>query len=79
MAVNSIVFDYSKLRGKIREICSTETSFASMLGLSTVSLSAKLNNRTGFTESEILNSCDILGIDRNEIALYFFNRKTKKT
>lgn len=79
MAVNKIVFDYSKLRGRIREICTTESAFASLLGLSTVSLSAKLNNRVGFSEAEILRSCEILEICRDEIALYFFNRKTKKT
>lgn len=74
-----IQFDYSKLRGKIKEKCSTETAFSSMLGISTVSLSSKLNNRTGFSEEEILKACEILGIERKDIANYFFNRKTKKT
>ena len=37
------VFDYSKLRGKIKEVFGTQAKFAKAMGMSTVTLSAKLN------------------------------------
>jgi transcriptional regulator with XRE-family HTH domain len=67
-----MAFDYSKLRGKIREMCQTQENFAEKIGLSKVSLSVKLNNKVPFTQGEIHAACDVLGIDRSDIAEYFF-------
>lgn len=41
------MFDYSKLKGKIKEVFGTQSAFAKAMGLSGVSLSSKLNNITG--------------------------------
>lgn len=67
-----MAFDYSKLRGKIREKFSTQENFAASIGVSCVSISAKLNNKVEFTQEEIHKSCDVLGISLNDIAEYFF-------
>lgn len=66
-------FNYQKLRGKIKEICNTQDNFAKQLGLGRVSLSQKLNNQSDFTQSEIKDSCHILGLSENEIPLFFFD------
>ena len=69
------MWDYSKLRGKIREVCGTQDTFASELGIGRVSLSQRLNNQLEFSQDEIFKSCDILGIKKIEIPEYFFNLK----
>ncbi len=65
-------YNYGKLRGRIKEICGTQDSFANRLGMGRVSLSQRLNNQLEFSQAEILKSCDILEIDREEIPAYFF-------
>lgn len=67
-----MVYDYSKLRGKIKEVCETQEIFSKKLGIGRVSLSQRLNNQLEFSQDEIFNACDILGIDRKEIPVYFF-------
>ena len=61
-------FDYSKLKGRIREICGTNTVFAKELGCSLNTLSAKLNNKNEFTQSDIIKSIRILNIKVDEIS-----------
>lgn len=77
--MTDIKFDYSKLRGRIRECYGTEMKFADEMGLSTVFLGAKLNNKVGFKNSEIYKACELLKIDLKEAGTYFYAIKTKKT
>jgi len=72
-------FDYSKLRDLIKVKCRTETAFAPLVDISTVSLSAKLNNNVGFTGSEIQKIMKLLGIKRTESSYYFFDEVVRKT
>lgn len=65
-------FDYSKLRGRIRQLYGTETKFAAVIGMSTVSLSAKLNNKVGWSESEIMKCLELLKIPLKHVTEYFF-------
>lgn len=65
-------WNYQKLRGKIKEVCGTQDSFAEKLGINRVSLSQRLNNLLEFTQNEIYKSCEILGIELDEIPDYFF-------
>ena len=74
-----VTFNYSKLRGRIREIYQTESNFAKSLGISSVSLSGKLNNKVGFSSTEIMKSLKLLDIDVEEVGLYFFDTTLKKT
>lgn len=71
-----MAFDYRKLRGRIREVFKTEASFAETMPLSSTSLSAKLNNKTEFTQREIDRAVELLDIPKSEIPLYFFTLRT---
>lgn len=70
-------FDYSKLRGRIREYYGTEASFAANLGIGRVSLSKRLNNELDFSRIEILRTRDLLNIPTEEIGDYFFKEKVQ--
>ncbi|MBQ7788407.1 MAG: DUF739 family protein [Clostridia bacterium] len=65
-------FNYSKLRKKIKQICITQELFAEKMGLSSATISDKLNNKVEFKQNEINLACVILGIDIKEISAYFF-------
>lgn len=67
-------FDYSKLKGRIVEICGTRKEFAKRMGMTDRTLSLKLNNKIAFTQKNIINALDILSIDLSEIYDYFFKR-----
>ena len=68
-------WDYSKLRGKIKEIFGTQDAFADAIGIGRVSLSKRLNSTLEFSQDEILKSCDCLNIDYIDIPVYFFTLK----
>ena len=67
-------YDYSKLRGKIREVYFTEHRFAKALGLSKMSLSTKLNGHIEFSQGEIEKAVGLLGIDPRQVSEYFLTR-----
>jgi len=67
-----MAFDYSKLRGKIREIFKTQSAFAKAMGISSTSLSAKLNNNVEFSQKEIDRAVELLKIEKEDIPAYFF-------
>ena len=73
-----IVFDYRRLRGKIREVYDTERAFAKALKIGRVSLSHRLNNKLEFTAKEIYSSCTLLAIPLSEIPSYFFTERVQK-
>ena len=68
-------WDYSKLRGRIKEICGTQDVFADKIGIGRVSLSQRLNNALEFSQDEMFKSCDVLNIDKCDIPIYFFTPK----
>lgn len=70
-------FVYSKLAGKIKEYYGTQGKFAEAIGLSEKSMSAKLNGRREWKQSEIMQACDLLAIDVNDVHLYFFTEKVQ--
>lgn len=74
-----MAFDYSKLRGKIKEVFGTQSAFAKAMGLSGVTLSAKLNNTVAFTQAEINKACGLLKIPLEFIPVYFFTEKVKSS
>lgn len=67
-----MAFDFRLLTGRIIAEYGTRSAFADAMGLSKGTLSAKLNNRVKFTTNEIRTACELLGIDTNDIGLYFF-------
>ena len=77
--MKEIIFDYSKLRGRIKERYENEANFSKVLDASPSSLSAKLNNKAYFNPGDILKILEVLEIPDEEVKVYFFNRKVRKT
>lgn len=67
-----MAYNYSKLLGRIVEICGTQAMFAEKIGLSERSVSLKLNNKIPWKQTEISRACEILDIPVTEIQSYFF-------
>ena len=65
-------FNYSKLRGRIREVLRTEKAFAAAMGLSERSVSDKLNNNRWWTQDEMAKACEVLKLEETDIPHYFF-------
>jgi transcriptional regulator with XRE-family HTH domain len=76
--MTEVKFDYSKLRGKIREIFRTQSAFAEAMGISSTSLSAKLNNNVEFTQKEIDKAVELLKIAKEDIPTYFFTLEVQE-
>jgi len=70
-----MTFNYSKLRGRIREVFGTQDRFAEAMGRSDTSISKKLNNKSEWTQQEINRAVEVLGIDDVDVAAYFFAQK----
>ena len=63
---------YNKLRGKIKEVFGSQDAFAAAMEMNRATLSAKLNDRTGWTIKEAETACQQLNIPLEEMHLYFF-------
>ena len=75
----SLDFDFSMLRGKIREVCGREGKFGKKMGWSQATLSAKLNGKVDFKQSEIIHACNILDISYSFVPVYFFTKKVSNS
>ena len=71
------MFDFSKLRGRIKQILGSETVFAKKIDLSPASLSYTFNGKRYFSSREINKACskEVLNIPTQEIGEYFFTQK----
>ena len=76
--MDRIIFDYSKLRGKIREVYGSEGKFANAIGITDTTLSLILNNKSEFKQQQIKVACNLLGIQPEEIDDYFFALEVKE-
>ena len=71
-------FDFSKLLGRIKEFGFTQKTLAKGIGISSSTLSAKLNNKNAFTVTEIACICRVLDISKLEVGKYFFTEKVQE-
>lgn len=71
------IYDYRKLKGKIKEVYDIQSEFAKALDISDTSLTNKLNSSTYFYQTEIDLACELLDIPVNEIGVYFFTKKVE--
>jgi len=71
-------YDFSKLRGLIREKLKTEGAFAKAIGRSHNFVSSVLNGESYFTQTDIANACTVLGIKDEDIGIYFFTKEVHK-
>lgn len=76
-SLNYTEYDYSKLRGKIKEVFCTQKEFALAIGISDVSISNKLNNISDWRQEEIEKCIECLKISYSEIHTYFFTKKVE--
>lgn len=69
-----MAFDYSKLRGRIIEKFGSIKAFAEAYGLSSVTMSNKLNGKVAISMEDIIkmSSPEFLDIQPCEYHLYFF-------
>lgn len=67
-----MMFDYSKLRGRIVEKYGCQRNFAEAFPMSERTLSLKLNNLVFFKQPEIHRACQLLDIPNTDIPAYFF-------
>lgn len=74
-----IIFDFNKLKGRIKEIYGTQSAFAIAMLVDEATLSKKLNNRVEFSPKEIVRACLLLCIDLTEVDTYFFTLSVQKT
>lgn len=72
-------FNYSKLRGRIKEKYVTQENFAQKMGVSRTTLSQKLNNINEFTQQEINKAVELLDLPVEEIPIYFFVIEVQKS
>lgn len=74
------IYDYSLLRGRIRELFGNEKTFANKLRKSELSMSvgtfsSRINGQTYFKQPEIQLICKLLRIPLENIIIYFFTPK----
>lgn len=67
-----MVFDYSKLLGRIKEKGFTQETLAKHIGINPGVMSTKVNSQAYFKQKEICAICDALDIPRSDIGEYFF-------
>lgn len=72
-------YDYSKLRGRIKEKLGTEYEFASRIGRSANYVSKVFRNGTYFSQEDITLGAKVLDIPVNEIGVYFFALEVHKS
>ena len=68
--------NYAKLRGRIVEKFGSQSAFAAAMGWREALLSAKLNNKSEWSFSEVMKACELLEIPFAEAHLYFFCEKS---
>lgn len=73
--MRAVVYDYSKLVGKIKEKFGTQEKFADALDLGRVSLSLSLNSKREFSQKEINSAIELLNLEKTDIPEYFFKEK----
>lgn len=73
-----IKYDFSKLKGKIREVFGTQNKFAEAMEMASNTLSSKLNNLTDFSSNEISKAVKLLNItSANEAWNIFFTQQVE--
>lgn len=65
-------YNYSKLSGRIDEICGSRSEFARRMGLSERSISLKMSGKRAWSQKDIARACIVLDISTAEIPAYFF-------
>lgn len=70
--MEKIAFDYSKLRGLIKERSMTLADYASSIGISTTTLYERMTNKTPFSQSEIVKTKQLFDLSPEQVEIIFF-------
>jgi transcriptional regulator with XRE-family HTH domain len=68
-------FDHSKLAGRIKERYGSQAALAAEMGMAESAFSNRMNNRVHFDTDEMLDLCQRLGIEPDEVVLFFLTPK----
>lgn len=66
------MFEYRKLKGRIKEKFDTQERFANALGTTLKTVNFKLSGKSGFSQSDIIAWSKLLDIEPDDYAAYFF-------
>ena len=72
-----MMYDYSKLLGRIKEHCGSQAVFSSSMKISERTISSKLNNKKEWKQGEITRACEILKIKKADIPIFFYSECSK--
>lgn len=67
-----------ELRGRIIQKFGSQGRFAKHIGKTEQTVTAKLSNRVQFSQNDILDWCNALDIDADDVGKYFFGQKLSK-
>ncbi|HFE9852979.1 TPA: DUF739 family protein [Enterococcus faecalis] len=67
-----MLYDYSKLKGRIVEMFNSNYAFAYHMGISERTLSLKLNNKVYWKQPEITKALSLLELTEDDVKDYFF-------
>lgn len=67
-----MVFNYSKLKGRIVEIYGSQGNFAEKYGISKQMMTYKMRGQRGITTKDIIKMSEMLRIPKEQIGEYFF-------
>lgn len=73
--MKDVEFDYSYLRGFIKEHYGNNAKFADFLGIGTTALYDKLANKSSFSQKEIYKTIQKHGLSEHQSDLLFFKTK----
>lgn len=72
------MYDYSKLKGKIRELGITQNEYAASIGITEQTLNLRFKNQRHFKQDEIEKSMKLFQEPLENIQQYFFTKKVAK-
>ena len=71
-------FDYSKIKGKIRELGLTQSDYAKYIGITEQTLNLRFKNKRPFTQPEIAMTMRLFNEPIENVRIYFFTQKVKE-
>lgn len=71
-------YDYSKLKGKIKELGVTQNEFAKQIGITEQSLILRFKNQRRFRQEEMQKTMELFDEPIKNVHIYFFTQKVQK-
>lgn len=65
-------YSYIKLKKRIKDLYGSQVNFSNEIGLSKNAVSKKLRGKTEFSQSDVRQWAELLGIDRSEYGEFFY-------